>query len=902
MHVDRCRSKTLRRASTALVALVLMLASASSVVAGVRDHWRSDDALIARADSLQREGRPAMATAYLDSLGRAAEANGDAGLSLAVSLARTRAHVNSNRVSEAASALRELRVTALARKDTIALCRVHRYLGRIEELGRRTEAARASYLECRRLATRAGLLAERGMAELAMAALHAESGAQAQAEAHFSAALRELERVDEPRSALRARAGRARALQNLGRNDEARSEHLRALLEARRLREPTIEADTQTNLAALELAAGDPTRAPAHYREALSIYQRLAWRERVLFVSRSLALHYLSTGRLSEADSILSSVRTESERSPDPATRALFLSQLGVLRRLQKRFGEAVELGRAAVALSDSLPVIVALEGTGTLSGTFKDMGQPALALESIDSQLARLRSRASEEALLPLQNHRAPMLRAVGRPREALVILRRAAARMGPIAGAHHGAQQLLELSELARCHQDLGRLDSATIVFERVARSWEAWRNTSTDPGWRESYDDFARRFQGEQALALLDRRRDVAPARRVSDAFEALQRFRARTMEERVHGPGPSRAASAASWSTADLRRRVLQPGEVLVDLQLLAETTLVFVMTRDTLTVHGAPPGSDLIPRLERLAGMLASPAAEASALMVSAPERLGMELFGPAAGILRSAKRVVLACGSSSRLPFEQLVIPGERAALGHSREVARTPSAARLASLRRAGASRAERSMLAVAQSSHSSGRAIAAAEREVSWLARRFQEVDRLAGAAVSDAAAIGTRAPHYRVLHLAAHTRSGGDRPWQDAIQVGSSRTEESWLTASQIAALRLPGTLCVLAGCSTLTEEARSRETLEGIGPACLAAGARAVVATLWKVDDEATFALMQEFYEQLAAGRTTGAALLAAQARVRSSPARSHPYFWAGVVLLGDPSARVALKSR
>jgi CHAT domain-containing protein len=75
--------------------------------------------------------------------------------------------------------------------------------------------------------------------------------------------------------------------------------------------------------------------------------------------------------------------------------------------------------------------------------------------------------------------------------------------------------------------------------------------------------------------------------------------------------------------------------------------------------------------------------------------------------------------------------------------------------------------------------------------------------------------------------------------------------------------------------------------------------LAAGSRSVVGSLWDVDDGGTAALMAHFYRLLAAGAGGAEALAGAQRAmiggsiVAGSEVSSHPWFWAGFVLIGDP---------
>jgi CHAT domain-containing protein len=68
--------------------------------------------------------------------------------------------------------------------------------------------------------------------------------------------------------------------------------------------------------------------------------------------------------------------------------------------------------------------------------------------------------------------------------------------------------------------------------------------------------------------------------------------------------------------------------------------------------------------------------------------------------------------------------------------------------------------------------------------------------------------------------------------------------------------------------------------------------LRAGAKSVIATLWKVDDEATAKLMTHFYSRMHQGESPASALRHAQIEVSKDERWSHPYYWAAFVFQGD----------
>ena len=68
----------------------------------------------------------------------------------------------------------------------------------------------------------------------------------------------------------------------------------------------------------------------------------------------------------------------------------------------------------------------------------------------------------------------------------------------------------------------------------------------------------------------------------------------------------------------------------------------------------------------------------------------------------------------------------------------------------------------------------------------------------------------------------------------------------------------------------------------------------AGARSSLLSLWKVDDAATAAFMQSFYQRLKAGVGRADALAATQKEFRNYKIAGwrHPYVWAAFQLSGD----------
>ena len=70
----------------------------------------------------------------------------------------------------------------------------------------------------------------------------------------------------------------------------------------------------------------------------------------------------------------------------------------------------------------------------------------------------------------------------------------------------------------------------------------------------------------------------------------------------------------------------------------------------------------------------------------------------------------------------------------------------------------------------------------------------------------------------------------------------------------------------------------------------------AGARSVVVSLWRVDDQATAELMERFYKHMLGKNKLSPAAALRRAKLEMMEAHERrwhlPYYWAGFVLQGD----------
>ncbi|HEY2294046.1 MAG TPA: CHAT domain-containing protein [Thermoanaerobaculia bacterium] len=249
--------------------------------------------------------------------------------------------------------------------------------------------------------------------------------------------------------------------------------------------------------------------------------------------------------------------------------------------------------------------------------------------------------------------------------------------------------------------------------------------------------------------------------------------------------------------------------------------------------------------------------------------VSLAGRLG-EILLPAGALPEAGQPVyVVADGVLGNLPFAALRRQGRFLVEDHG--IVFVPSLNALAALE---APRAGSVQPAVALADPR--RDLPAAAAEAAEVAHRLNGTAWIAGEATAPRL---QQAAHSRTLHLATHTGLGPRGAW---LQLADRR-----VTASEIVAGRIGPRLVVLASCASGARP--GREMWGSLGASFLAAGSRAVLASLWSIEDRPTRELVRRFYAE--GGDADPCAALARVQRVAIRQGLS-PHLWAAFVLFGS----------
>jgi len=140
------------------------------------------------------------------------------------------------------------------------------------------------------------------------------------------------------------------------------------------------------------------------------------------------------------------------------------------------------------------------------------------------------------------------------------------------------------------------------------------------------------------------------------------------------------------------------------------------------------------------------------------------------------------------------------------------------------------------------------------------------------------------------FRYLHFATHGTFDSEKPLSSGLLLSSDSENDGKLTVGELYDLYLPADLVTLSACETALGKVANGDDVVGFTRGFLYSGTSSIVSSLWKIDDQATSILMQQFYKSLKENDKRNA-LRAAQLKVKDTY-NSHPYFWAAFQITGS----------
>lgn len=704
---------------------------------------------------------------------------------------------------------------------------------------------------------------------------------------------------------------------------QAGAAYRRAIERARQAGEAELRAVAHINLSSLHTALSDADSGEAELRAAeyflppSSVHRPRLWAQRMFVAARR--------GERGEARRWGAMAAEAADAAGDTALLAQIWDKLGNIALQEKSLEEADDYLCAAHRLRR-------LAGAGALERSYLSLsrlrraqGRPEEAL--LFAELARGARPANLEAAAAWWRHYEDALtcRAAGLQREALSEARKA------VAGAAEWRRWVMT-TQAAQTAGDATEAEAAALLADlllpgasqtQAAEAFlavEASRATSLRAAAWQSGLRQGRipDTHGDTLLALRDHEARRAAGHDVDSSAGAGLRARLAELESEA---GFGAAAGLREPPTLEGLRARLAPGEAYFSFLTGEGRSWGWMLTRDTFRWGALPERRELAAGIESLRRALASDdpgwSGQARALAREWLGWAGVEASNARRWLI-SADDVLFAFPWSAFEPgrafiltpvlsFREMRPPawgaGGVAAFGDAIYNRADSRWQRPVSLLPATPGYPELEMPRLAGSGVEAGR-VARAARQAGWPAAAYT------GAAVNRQSIRQALRREPAVLHLAAHFFEGKPGGRFTALlnsgpAAGLARPREMFLalslrpdgmpdllTARGVASLLYaPDALIVLSGCGSGTGDHLPGAGVQGFTYAWLAAGARAVVASLWPVaDDSGEF--FDRFYARLAQRTPASDALAAArQEALNAGGWRARPSVWAGYFAMG-----------
>jgi CHAT domain-containing protein/tetratricopeptide (TPR) repeat protein len=155
------------------------------------------------------------------------------------------------------------------------------------------------------------------------------------------------------------------------------------------------------------------------------------------------------------------------------------------------------------------------------------------------------------------------------------------------------------------------------------------------------------------------------------------------------------------------------------------------------------------------------------------------------------------------------------------------------------------------------------------------------------------------------YKIVHFATHGAIAGQvsRASEPGLVLTppdkASETDDGYLSASEIAGLKLDADWVILSACNTAAGGAQGAEALSGLARAFFYAGARSLLVSHWEVASDSTVRLITKAVAELKSNPEIGRAEALRRSMLSmietGKDYEAHPAFWAPFVLVGEGGA-------
>jgi CHAT domain-containing protein/Flp pilus assembly protein TadD len=425
------------------------------------------------------------------------------------------------------------------------------------------------------------------------------------------------------------------------------------------------------------------------------------------------------------------------------------------------------------------------------------------------------------------------------------------------------------------------------------------------------------------------------------------QILEQYRAVQEQIRATNPEYAEITQPKALTVQDIQSQILDDDTLLLEYWLGEERSYLWLVSKTEVRTYELPGRAAIDAAARRFYTFLTVPSERVKTVRTA---QAGMELsqmiLGPAADQLKNKRLLVVADGSLHYIPFGAVPIPQAESIpidpedlpepLIVNHEIVNLPSASALAIIRERLGDRppAPRQLAVIADPvfNREDPRFLELAAGEVtstpatrttssppteayarllgtSQEAREIIEIAEdegedflsLTGFEANRERVFDEELSQYQILHFATHGFLNDRSPGESGLVLSQYDDQirplqgNNFLSLTDVFRLNLPAELVVLSGCRTGLGANLRGEGLVGLTRGFMYAGAERILVSLWSVDDEATAALMGQFYEELIdRNRSPAEALRAAQLHLLqdSDSTWQTPYYWAAFTLQGE----------
>lgn len=462
------------------------------------------------------------------------------------------------------------------------------------------------------------------------------------------------------------------------------------------------------------------------------------------------------------------------------------------------------------------------------------------------------------------------------------------------------------------------------ARAFLENIRETWEDG-NRRTNASFNELQQEISKNIS-LLYRKLISYKLNVESKQQINNELEREEeRYIRLVSETKTEARNKGLKITKEICSISQIQNQIIDDQTVILEYFIEEKESYLIIITRKTAKLCVVAGRNDLEKSLRAYIKLFSFHSND-NRVGVEAAKRIGKELIPlEKDGLLEEAKAlIVIPDGILHYLPFETL-----RASIGHGSGylveklvISYCPSASSLFVLKQQKKPNVrQRALLAVGgpnykiplTSEHEITKkdvlsqlyneqgfrfsSLPFSKREVLEIGKLFAKNERtiLVGEKASEEAIKKLPLIEYRLIHFACHGFLDERIPFRSALilSLNAQQEDDGYLQMREIYGLTLNADLVVLSACQTGNGILERAEGPMGLARPFFYAGARSVIASLWSINDKTTVFFMKEFYRNLVEGYAAGKALQLTKIRMLNS-AWSHPFYWAGFILNGDPT--------